>query len=142
MKVLGISVLFLCSSISASLLLQHNSTSSICPGSVVSCECSGADLSLGWVVRVDGREVWQRIDYFSEDMPGPESIISRMLSSSGEPLIGESILLSVDRTVIPPVLASILNITLGHQDVRVACEGNFDINTTIIHVTSKYNSYN
>ena len=122
-------VLLLCSLlvVSSSLLLRHDSSASFsCPGSVVSCECSEAFGSLGWVVLLNGMEM--RITYDSQSNLGqPES---RMISSVSV----TSILLSKDTNRF----ASAINISLGHKNVNVRCESLTERRNVTIHVTCKF----
>ena len=45
------------SAASANIMLQGHTSTSICPGSITSYECSGAELFLSWVAELNGMEL-------------------------------------------------------------------------------------
>ena len=119
---------------SESVLLQPNSTST-CPGSVVSLECSGAEGLLGWVAVRDEQVLW-RMNYRATDDPG--TIRRSEMSSIAT---GESVLLSRDRysSTMGFVYISVLNVTVSIEDLSVRCEAATVRTTATIYVfTSKY----
>ena len=138
MKIMIFSVstlLFFSLSASASLFLQHNTTST-CPGGVVSCECSGATLVLRWEVEIDGQR--GRITYDSDSEVGPASRMS-LTTTNGMVVASEAVLLSLDSsTTTLPVLSSLLYVTVGSQDVSVTCSSNDGTRTATLHALGEF----
>ena len=132
LSVFSILFIYTMSASACSRLELEHTTTSICPGSIASYECSGAETSLTWVAELNRMELWT-IEYHDAIPPGPGSRMTAM--SPG--VVGESVLLSGDS--MNRVFASVLNITLSTEDVlTVSCEGSGATRMTLLHVARKF----
>ena len=125
-------VLLVCSlsAVSASLVLEHTTTS-ICPGSIASYKCSGAENFLDWVAELEGGMLLWRIQY--NHLTDPSEVTTTAMTSD---VVGEAVLLSSDTMNL--VFASALNVTLSTEDVVVKCEGNGATKMSMLHVACKF----